>query len=89
MDLGSIEDLLRPASLAERKQRLGLLNGNTVPCTAAAVAPLNGSPSKPGLAAGTIAINHHSSTTDACTSTATGRVSTTTAAVSSKFINKT
>ena len=85
MDLGSIEDLLRPASLAERKQRLGLLNGNTAPT--AAVAPLNGSPSKSGLAAGTISTNHHS-TTDACTSTATGRVSTTTAAVSSKF-NKT
>ena len=25
MDLGSIEDLLRPASLKERKQKLGLL----------------------------------------------------------------
>ena len=81
MDLDSIEDLLRPASLAERKQRLGLLNGNT----AAAVAPRNSSPSKPGLATGTISTNHHS-TTDICTSTATGSVSTT-AAVSSKFNN--
>ena len=27
MDLGSIEDLLRPASLVERKKRLGLLDG--------------------------------------------------------------
>lgn len=29
MDLGSIEDLLRPASLAERKKRLGLLDDGT------------------------------------------------------------
>ena len=50
MDLGSIEDLLRPASLIERKQRLGLLND---------VAP-SSSPSK-SLATGTI--NHTSTAT--------------------------
>lgn len=31
MDLGSIEDLLRPASLRERKQKLGLLAADGAP----------------------------------------------------------
>lgn len=31
MDIGSIEDLLRPASLVERKQKLGLLAADGSP----------------------------------------------------------
>jgi hypothetical protein len=81
MDLGSIEDLLRPASLAERKQRLGLLNGSNA--TAAVTAPLNGSPSKRPVVTGTI--NHRIITTD--TSTATDNT-VSTAAESSKFMSK-
>ena len=60
MDLGSIEDLLRPASLIERKQRLGLLNDVTP----------SSSPSK-SLAAGTInRTSTATSTASNCVSTA-------------------
>lgn len=73
MDRGSIEDLLRPASLIERKQRLGLLNGSAAP----APSSTNGRSPSPSttknLAAGTI---NHNTAADTSTHTITSSVPT-------------